>query len=638
LKPSDRDLGMDRRISRRDLLHGLGLLTTGTLAPGLVHAIEASVPASRPPQTYPPARTGLRGSHPGSFEVAHAMAHEGRSDWGPVAEPDAALYDLVVVGAGISGLAAAHFFLQRHPDARVLILDNHDDFGGHAKRNEFIVAGRRLIGYGGSQTLEEPSSYPAAAKSLLRDLGVELTRFETAYDRGFFRRNGLAGAVFFNRAQWGADRLVPLDLGGLGYTLPLAAQPLSVPEAVQAMPMSAKSRREMLRLLTDRQDRLQGMSVEDREELLGSISYREFLVTHVGIRQPEVLAALQDLGTDLGGGIEAVSAYDALTYIGLPGFEASGLPDEGDGEPYIHHFPDGNASIARLLVRRMIPAAAPGSTMEDIVLTDLDYAKLDVEGSSARLRLNSTVVRVAHEGDAPSARAVNVVFVRNGSAARVRGRFCVLACYNAAIPWLCPELPREQREALSAGAKVPVQYTNVALRSWRAWKALKVGAISAPGSYHVNAMLDFPVNLGGYEFAVGPDDPVIVHMERFPHRSGPDVSKRRQLALGRHEMLAASFETIERATREQLAAMLDGGGFDPAREIAGITVNRWPHGYASRDSLVDPYYEDADDERYWFVRGRQPHGRIAIANSDAGASADVETAISQAHRAIAELG
>ena len=165
-----------------------------------------------------------------------------------------------------------------------------------------------------------------------------------------------------------------------------------------------------------------------------------------------------------------------------------------------------------------------------------------------------------------------------------------------------------------------------------------MGAVSAPGSYHVNAMLDFPVDMGGYEFAEGPDDPVIVHMERFPHHPNAGLSKREQAPLGRHEMLATPFATTERNVREQLAAMFSGAGFDPARDIEGITVNRWPHGYATRDWLEDDYYEDDDDPRYWHVQGRQPFGRIAIANSDAGAEATVDAAIVQARRAVQELG
>ena len=627
----------DRGITRRDILHGVGALAAAGLMPAKLSAAQAAASSGSASSHYPPALTGLRGSHAGSFEVAHELAWQGRRDWGPVVEQDDGEYDLVIVGAGISGLAAAHFYLKEHPRARLLILDNHDDFGGHAKRNEFMAGGRRLIGYGGSQTLEAPADYARASKTLLADLGIDLDAFYRAYDRDFFRRHGLGGAVFFDKAGWGVDRMVHYDLGGLGYTLPLARRRGSVRAAVEAMPMPRPALDQMLTLLTATDDALAGHTVEERLELLGSISYRSYLSDHLGISAPEVFAALQPLTTDLGADIGAVPAIDALYYTGLPGYEASGLPDWDDEEPYIHHFPDGNAAITRLLVRRMIPDAAPGSTMQDIVLAEFDYGKLDAPGAPVRLRLNSTAVNVRHDGSPESAKRVLVDYVRGGRHGRVRAKHCLLACYNAIIPFLCPDLPARQQQALSSNLKIPVLYTNVALNNWRAWKKAGVGAVSAPGSYHVNAMLDFPVDMGGYEFADGPDDPVIVHMERFPHRPNAGLSKREQAPLGRHEMLATPFATIERNVREQLAAMFSDAGFDPARDIEAITVNRWPHGYATRDWLEDDYYEDDDDPRYWYVQGRQPFGRIAVANSDAGAEATVDAAIVQAHRAVQEL-
>ena len=638
VKTGDRNIGMDRGITRRDILHGAGALAAMSLLPGKLPANQVPALKSDPSRAYPPALSGLRGSHVGSFEVAHELAREGRRDWGPVVESDSSDYDLVIVGAGISGLAAAHFYLKAHPTARLLILDNHDDFGGHAKRNEFRVGEHQLIGYGGSQTLEAPGNYARATKTLLADLGIDLDYFYKAYDQGFFRRHGLGGAVFFDRANWGVDRLVHYDLGGLGYTLPLARRRGSTKAAVAEMPMPEPARDQMLGLLTSSTDVFPGLTVNERLEILGSISYRDYLSEYLGIREPQVFAALQPLSTDLGADIGVVPAIDALYYVGLPGYEASGLPDWDDDEPYIHHFPDGNAAITRMLVRRLIPDAASGSTQQDIVLADFDYGKLDADGAPVRLRLNSTAVNVRHDGRPESANPVRIDYVRHGRHGQVRARHCVLACYNAIIPFLCPDMPEQQRQALSISLKTPVLYTNVALNNWRAWKASGVGAVSAPGSYHVNAMLDFPVDMGGYEFSDEPGDPIVVHMERFPHRPNAGLTKREQAPLGRYEMLATPFETIERNTRVQLAAMFSDAGFDPARDIEAITVNRWPHGYATRDWLQDDYYDDDNDARYWYVRGRQRFGRIVIANSDAGASATVDMAVQQAHRAVAELG
>ena len=306
------------------------------------------------------------------------------------------------------------------------------------------------------------------------------------------------------------------------------------------MPISEPAQREFLRLLVTDRDRMPEIPAGAKAKYLYTISYRDFLIKHLDIHEPEVFAVLQDLPADSGLGIEATPAIDAMDYLGLPGWNAAGLPPPEYFEPYIHHFPDGNASIARLLVRKMIPAVAPGKTMEDVVTARFDYSKLDEAKSPVRLRLNSTAVRVKHDGDPKTAKRVRVTYVRGDRAYRVQARFCVLACYNMMIPHLCPELPASQREALALQIKTPILYTSVALRNWQAWKKLGIGAAVAPTGYHINAMLDFPVSLGSYRFSKGPDDPIVVHMERFPHRSNMGLTPRDQYRLGRYELLSTT--------------------------------------------------------------------------------------------------
>jgi len=627
---------MDRPISRRDILHGFGAVAASSFVPGVAFADEVFAAEVAGRQYYPPALTGMRGNHDGSFDIAHKLAREGKRDWGPVEEPDSDIYDLVVVGAGLSGLSAAHFFLKENPKARTLIIDNHDDFGGHAKRNEFDIGGRTLIGYGGSQSLESPSFYPDIAKTLLKDLGIDKDHLADAYDQGFYKRHGLSAGLHFNSKDWGVDRVVQYELGGSRY-LPLADSGLSPEEAVAEMPMSETARAELLRLLTTEENQID-LPDDEREEYLYSISYREFLERHLDIHEPEVFAVLQDLPLDWGVGIEAARAGSMMDYLGLPGAKAAGLPDYEEDEPYIHHFPDGNASVARLLVRKMIPAVAPGTTAEDVVVATFDYSKLDEASSPVRLRLNSTVIRVQHDGDPQTAKQVGIDYVQGGHACRVRAKRCVLACYNSVIPALCPELPESQREALAIPVKSPILYTSVALNNWQAWKNLGIGAVVGSGNYHPFAMLDFPVSLGGVKYADGPDQPITVHMERFVHRNNEGLPPRDQRRIGRHELLATSFETMEQNIREQLTSLLSQGGFDPARDIAGITVNRWAHGYADgSNDFGSPWLGGRNDERRPHVRGRKPFGRITIANSDAGGRAMFESAVEQAHRAIEEL-
>jgi spermidine dehydrogenase len=321
--------------------------------------------------------------------------------------------------------------------------------------------------------------------------------------------------------------------------------------------------------------------------------------------------------------------------MGLPGLNATALSGTSTmGEPYIHHFPDGNASVARLLVRGMIPSVAPGSTMEDVVTACFDYDKLDVSGSPVRLRLNSTVVNVEHDGPLAKAKQVGVTYVKDGQSYRVRGRACVLACYSSMVRFLCPDLPSKQLKALELAGKSPIIYTNVLINNWRAWKELGIGCAAAPGSYHSQAFLDFPVSIGDYRFSQNPDQPIIVHMERFPKGEDHRASRIDQTRAGRIELSSTSFETIEREIRTQLSGMLSSGGFDAARDIEAITVNRWAHGYTEWGKPADAgLAEDVEPH----IIGRQRHGRVVIANADAGASAMTHTSIEQAHRAINEL-
>jgi spermidine dehydrogenase len=632
---SDKELGMDRTISRRDFLNGAAAITAVNAMPGgaLASSHETAEAAA---VGYPPGRTGSRGSHPGSYEAAHDLVWQGRQDWGSVRDAESGVYDLVVVGAGISGLAAAHFYRNEHPDARILILDNHDDFGGHAKRNEFELDGRTILSYGGAQILQDPARYSAITKGLLTDLGIDTKRFHSAYDHEFFRRNGLAGATYFDSATFGSDRLVRYPLMDYTNFLPLATSSLDAKEAVAQMPLGDSTRRELLQLLEARGNRLSDIPAGEQQAYLWRLSYRDFLERHMGVTDPGVFALYQGLVVDSSASIEVSAALSVMGYSGFPGLQATALSNYEDvAEPYIFHFPDGNASIARLLVRNMIPQVAAGSTMDDIVLTRFDYSKLDEKDASVRLRLNSMVVRVEHEGSHESSKQVSVNYVKDGAVYRVHSKHCVMAGYNAMIPYICPELPAVQQEALAFAIKSPIVYTSVLLRNWRAWKILGMGFFASPGSYYAVSMLDFPVSMGGYSFSANPDEPIIVHMERFAVGDNPDATPREQRLAGRRELFATPYETIERETRRQLAGALVGGGFDPAKDIAGITVNRWGHGYSYR---YNPKFDSGYKENeYPHIVGRQRFGRITIANSDAGASANIIAAIDQAHRATQEL-
>ena len=632
----DRELGMQQEITRRDFLNGVSIAVgTSLLAANPLWVEAFGIPQSpfapeKDPNYYPPAKTGMRGSHDGSWEVAHAL-RDGK-EW-PESIADEESYDLIVVGAGISGLAAAYFYRKSAgPNARILLLDNHDDFGGHAKRNEFQAGKRLLLGYGGTQSIEAPAHYSKEAIGLLKEIGIDVQRFYKYYDQKLYESMKLSEATFFDKETFGVDRLVPeagLHYFGPTFTAETAAQ----------LPIGEAAQHDILRLQETKIDYLPGLTLEQKRSTLIKTSYKDFLLNYVKVH-PDVVKVFQTAPHDLYGvGIDAVSAYDCARY-GYPGFKGITLPkrhrddDQEEEEPYIFHFPDGNASIARMLVRSLVPGVLPGNTMEDIVTARANYARLDDPASRIRIRLNSTAVRAKHVGDPATAKEVEVTYVRGGQAHRVRAGQCVLACYNMIIPYLCAEMSDKQKEALAYCVKIPLVYTNVQISNWRSFQKLGINGAYAPAAYFSNVTLDFPVSMGDYQFPSSPDDPCLLHLLRTPCK--PGLACKDQYRAGRYELLGTSFETFERNVRDQLGRMLSAGGFDPARDIQGITVNRWPHGYAYEyNSLFEPLDRPASERPC--VIGRQPFGRIHIANSDADGHAYTNIAIDQGYRAVSEI-
>jgi spermidine dehydrogenase len=625
----DKALGMDRAINRRDFLNGVALTVGAAALSGLPGVSNAATPPGDPALL-----SGLRGHSLQAMNVMHAVRDGSFWDSAPTPVPTNESYDLVVVGGGISGLAAAWLFHQQKPRARILILENNDDFGGHARRNEFTSkSGKRIIGYGGSQSLQTPSRFSPLVKKVIKSIGIDLQKFNDFYDQKFWDDHGLADAHFFRQEDFGTDVLV--------------AEGDKATDWVPQSPLNDKAKANLIELIDSPPDYLKGKSLQQKFELLAKTTYDDFLTNICGY-DPQLVTYFKNATEEyLGVGIESATALDAWG-IGLPGFgglklgdkpyktmSPSGRLEKVDDDDYIYHFPDGNAGVARALVRAMIPGALKGTSMEDLVLGHVDYSKLDVANNPVRLRLEASVVRVKHDGDPNHAQSVTLTYVEAGVLKTVTGSHVVLACWNRILPKITDELSATQIDALNDQIKVPLIYGTVLLSNWSAFDKLKIDGFEAPNAMWRSVYIDDPVSVGDYKFPTDPAEPMLLHCVSFPVPGTKGMPERDQSTAGRYALVDLSFEDMERELRDLLNRALKGGGFDAATDIEAITVNRWSHGYAYE--YMRPWDAFWPDGPLPIEAARKGWGRIAIANSDSGAYAYAHSAIDQAARAVDEL-
>jgi spermidine dehydrogenase len=632
-------------IKRRDFLNGTALAIIAGMTPLDILAKES------PNNYYPPKLTGLRGNHPGSFENAHALGREHKSfliDKQAVEES----YDLVVVGAGISGLSAAYFYHKKNKDAKILILDNHDDFGGHAIRNEFDTRKNFILGYGGSESLQSPKSqYEEISINLLKELGVGIDELGRKFNRNFYPDLNLSRGVFFDRENFQQDKLVSGD-PGRNVSDDIDFKRLNgrnIKDFINDFPMSESDRKSLIKLHVEKIDYLPKMSKEEKVNYLEKTSYYDFLMKNVGLSKQAIKYFLQRSNDFEAISIDGVSAFNARV-LALPGLEGMGLPelDPDDAsvlyDPYIYHFPDGNSSIARLLVSHLIPKATGGKKdMNSIILAKVNYKYLDEKDSFIKLRLNSTVVNVQNVKnplvdigylDKPKLNKKSEL-VKIGNLHRIQAKKVIMAGYNMMIPYIVNEIPQEQKEALSQNVKAPLVYTNVVISNWKSFKKLGVHEIYSACLPYSRIKLDYPVDIGGYQHPRDPEKPICLHMVYVPTFPNKGMDARTQSRAGRYKLLTTPFSVLENDIRSQLQRMLGPTGFfDHKKDILAITVNRWAHGYSY---AFNSLFDDEEKSNALIKLARKPFGNIAIANSDSDWGPYVNVAIEQANRAVNEI-
>ena len=645
----DKALGMGRDISRRDFVHGATMAAGAVAAAGAAidNAQAQTLVGARTPENYPPLKQGLRGFHPGSFEPIHSIAWQGGKA-PPAAEATGEVYDLVVVGAGLSGLCAAWLYRKKAgPSAKILVVDNLNGFGGHAQRAEFTYGGKTLYTGAGSGYMVSPSDWSDDAKTILKDLGWDRKLADGRDSTSdLYRRLGLRGAVYFPKERYGADKIV------------IGAMERPTPEFLAQTPMSAEMRESLARLMLGKEDYMPGMSVEEKTAALRKMSYRDYLLNVVKLN-PEIVkmnGGVWCLGSDV------CSAWFAF-FRGQPGFAGLGLtvpdksPESEEARKDDFSMPGSNSDIARLIVRLLIPDSLPAGDFVDLADKRVDYSVLDRETNNTRIRSDSIVYSVKHVG-APAAkfepeyREVEISYLRAGKAVSVKAKNVVLACMNNVIPTICPDMPEIQKKALKQAVRAVNQGTSVLFRNWKAWDKLKLNGVSCPHSFYGRVGLGSQRKFGNVVPSQSPDDPIIVGFATGGNSgilNNPymveDLCNGKPPALGSHPddqfravrmaLLGKPFSYFERHVRELATRVLAGSDFDPARDIVGINVNRWAHGFATgRNELFD---KTEPGELSPTIVARQKFGRIAIANSDSGGVSTMQTAFDQATRAINDL-
>lgn len=618
-------------ITRRDFVHDtmrdLGLAAAALSLPAAASAVAGDEENAAP--YYPPIKTGLRGTHPGAFEVAHQLARENQHFSTAAAHDEH--YDLVIVGAGISGLAAAYFYREQHgPDTRILLLDNHDDFGGHAKRNEFHQAGDMKLCWGGTVNIEH-WKYSDTGHRLLRELGIDLKRLLADFDFNWRDSGtGLGASTWFDEATYGQNKLLK------GVSIRDAGRD-GLRSAIPQLPLSAETLAALRRFVDRDDDLLAGKSPAQRDAFLHGTSYTDFLRDHAGL--PDEAISMYSLAMMGAWGVRSneLSIAECLE-SGLPGGHLLGMDEVELSGDYTHTsamFPDGNASIARLLVRSLIPAVFADMPADrdpfDIVTARADYAALDRPDHAVRLRLNSLALNVAN-----TEHGVELTYHRDGTLHGVSTSQCVLACYNRIIPHICPTLPRAQKQGLAQCIKRPMGTLNVLLKNGLAMERSGVAQSWLPGSLLQSVCVATGVNVGPYRDEWNPKESCMLHFFfGIPAENPEGLNMVEQSQAARLRLLDMEFEDFESEARRVIQGIWGPYGLDWERDVLAVTVNRWPHGYA-RD-LLDLEAPEWLASPGPYEIGRQRFGNIAIANSDSGADAYTHTAIDQAWRAVNDL-
>ncbi|HXC86851.1 MAG TPA: NAD(P)-binding protein [Candidatus Cybelea sp.] len=636
----DRAIGMDASITRRDFL-GSALLASGASAlnglnPAQILATAGAFSAADAQADW----TGYGGvgeysrSNGNAFavmEVGHKMRDGAYEPLPPDTIETGETYDCVIVGGGISGLAAALFFQRKAgKDKTCLILENHPIFGGEAKQNEFEVDGKRLVAHQGSAIYLVPYPYsfiarfydsiglhtPKLTYQRWSGTGPEMTLGRTPYDSAGLS-HGQYG--FWFGAEFGQDP-------GLWLVDPVGKK-------MEGAPLSPAARRELLRWFSGAaadESKFDPPKYEGDEisRKLDAISLEQHMMERYGLSRETIRTFLSPVeGGGSGLGPDALSAFSEYAADLLHPW------DDGSGE-VVQMFPGGNTTIARLMVKALLPGSIDGPEgVEGVSRGAVNFAALDARGSTARVRLSSTAVSVRHDGDPAKASALSIAYAKDGKVFSVKARSAVMAGGSWTAKHIIKDLPEAQRSAYAQFYRSPCMMANVAVRNWRFLQ--KMGITGCRWFRGIGNYFDVrrQAVCGGVEPTITPDAPIVLTLKVL--YSYPGYSTEEQGHRGRGEMITTPFREYERRIRQQFTDMFRAAGFRAEQDIAGIVLNRWGHAYLTPQPGF--FFGSNGQRAPRDVLRAAPFGRIAFANTDLAGAMDHRYSILEAHRAVGQL-
>jgi spermidine dehydrogenase len=628
---ADKSIGMEDRITRRDFLNAT-LLASGSLLLNSASPAEllAEQAKARPNEDDWTGYGGIgdyansNGNTFGVLEAGHQI-RDGLFESLPASVIDTGeTYDCVVVGGGISGLAAALIF-QRQAGAgqTCLVLDNHPIFGGEAKRNEFLVDGHRLTSHQGSAFFPVPYPHSFIAR-FYESIGLKTPRLEyQKWDNSSPEMQlsrtpylGSAPSATYFGPKFGQTR-------GLWLTDPWGKQ-------AEKAPIPAKPREELMKFQAARDSDVQtpqyaGDAISRR---LDMITLEEYMIERHGISRETIRTFLSPgEGGGYGLGPDALSGFTAYAADMLHPLDIS-------DETGTQMFPDGNGGIARLITKTLIPESIAGDhSLEDVCRSAVNFAALDRAGAAARIRLDSTAVWVKHDGDPAKSEFVTVAYTRGEKTYRVKARSVVMAGGSWTTRHIVRNLPPDRVEAYSQFYRTPCMMANLAVRNWRFLYKMGISGcqwFEGLGNYMQVRKLAI---CGADAPTIGPDSPIVLSIKVL--YSYPGQSTEQQGHMGRAELISTPFRDYERQIRQQFTDMFASSGFDAARDVAGIILNRWGHAYLS--PAPGFFFGKDGKPAPGDVLRAAPFGRIAFANTDLSGVADHRSSIIEADRAVGQL-